>query len=1312
MSTPKNTSPPTPDWRAAERDLREAYGAHRFALRRQLQQVQQAAQAGKPFDRNWQRLQAEFEASRGLRQQRRQSVPAIEYESVLPVVERKDEIAAAIREHQVVVVCGETGSGKSTQLPKICLELGRGVDGLIGHTQPRRIAARSVAARIAQELKVSLGQQVGYKIRFNDVAQPTTLIKLMTDGILLAESQTDRFLNQYDTIIIDEAHERSLNIDFLIGYLKQLLPKRRDLKVIITSATIDAERFAEHFGSTQGPAPIITVSGRTYPVDVWYRPLITDDPEEEPDYQQGVVRAVEELCRETTGDILIFQPTEHEIHECVKLLKGRDLPGDSQSQQTELLPLYARLATLEQNRVFQPHPHRRIVIATNVAESSLTVPGIHSVIDTGTVRMSRYSPRSKLQRLPIEPISQASADQRKGRCGRIGPGICIRLYSQQDYETRDRYTAPEIQRTDLSSAILRIKALGFGEIEQFPFLDPPKTEAIRDGYKTLVELGALTEDNHFTEIGKRLHQLPVDPRMARIILAGDAENCLHEILIIAAGLEIQDPRERPVDKQQAADQLHARFVVEDSDFLGYLKLWDFYHQLREQLSRNRLRTACRENFLSYNRLREWLDLHRQLLDTVQRAGLKLQTRRNDEGAIHRALLTGLLSNIAQKGETAEYTVGGGGKLLLWPGSAAAKKKPKWIVCAEQIETSRRFLRTVTRIDPAWIEPLAGHLLKRTYSEPHWDREAETVMAFERVSLFGLIIVPRRRVRYGPPEPALAREIFIRDALATGEFDSKAPFWQHNQAFLAEWAELQTKTRRRDLVLGEEALINFYDQKLPPDVWDNRSLDRWRRQAEHKDPQYLFLQPSDLLLPEAGSIDTADYPDELATANLKLPLEYHFDPSSAVDGVTLVVPQVGLNQLDARRLGWLIPGLLEEKIHALLKGLPKDVRRLIVPLPDTAREVYRRLAYGEGDLHAQVATILREITREAIDPQWLAQAELPSHLRLHVKVIDQQGEMLATGQDLEQLRQNLGKTAAREFSSGADPRWKQTGLTKWTCGDLPEQVTVEQGGVPWVGYPALHDDGSSVSLMLCDTPERALLEMHGGLLRLCVLNAGREARQQINWLPGLEQMLLQAVTLPGMTDFKGQLFELMLERACLTQQPWPRTAEQFDQFLKQGRLRVGAAVQELLLTIPALLKEFHAARRAIEELRAPAFAAVRNDLIRQVTELVAPGFLSQTPWVWLQQYPRYFQSIQARIRKLPAGGMAREQKALLEILPRWQAWWQRREAHRERGWVDPQLIAYRWWLEEFRVSLFSQELRTAVPVSVKRLDELWAKTRAV
>ena len=922
------------DFGKIEAEIAEAMLADQYRLRRSLRTVRDRHRQSKPIDREFNKLVGQLGRSVERRKKRAAAVPKIEFGDDLPVLLKREEIATTIRDHQVVVVSGETGSGKSTQLPKICLDLGRGVGGMIGHTQPRRIAARSIAARVAEEIGSPLGRDVGYKVRFSDETGPNTFIKLMTDGILLAETQGDGFLNEYDTIILDEAHERSLNVDFLIGYLKRLLPKRRDLKVIITSATIDSVRFSRHFRTPAGPAPVIEVSGRNYPVELRYRPLVGEDDEDtEPDLERSVLDAVDELGSETsTGDVLVFMPTERHIHDMAKALRGRLVSGRWAGRRAEVLPLYARLPTKEQQRVFNPGGARRIIIATNVAESSLTVPGIRYVIDSGTARISRYSPRSKTQRLPIEAVSQASADQRAGRCGRIGPGVCIRLYDEADYDARDRFTAPEILRSNLASVILQTKALKLGDIEKFPFLDPPKPNALKDGRQTLTELGALDEKGELTELGRKLARMPVDPRIGRMILAAAEEGCLAEVLVIAAVLEIRDPRDRPVDKQQAADEAHTKFAEGDSDFFVYLKIWDFYHELKSKLSRNQLHKACRQNFLSHNRMREWLDVHRQLMQLAQEAGLKRNKRQDDYNAVHRAILTGLLANLGNRGgEGYEYNVAGGSKAHLWPGSVLFDKKPGWVVAAESVETTRRYLRTCARIDPRWIEPLAMHLVKRSHSEPHWQRKSGSVAAFEKVSLFGLTVVAKRRVAYGPVNPKHARELFIQHGLVEGDMECPLKFFRRNRGLLKRMERLQAKLRRHDLLLGEWAQYEFYDSRIPDDVYDLPGLKKWVKKAERTKPGVLDMTEADLVREEPDD-NVQQFPDAIELGQAAFPLEYRFEPGSDRDGITLRLSTEAVGAVEQPHLDWLVPGLVEAKVLALIKSLPKPIRRRLVPGP--------------------------------------------------------------------------------------------------------------------------------------------------------------------------------------------------------------------------------------------------------------------------------------------------------------------------------------------------------------------------------------------
>ncbi|WP_010585107.1 ATP-dependent RNA helicase HrpA [Schlesneria paludicola] len=1353
------------------------------------------------FDQRLAKFQADLANSCRRSEQRLRGVPKLNFDEELPVVVRKDEIAAAIRDHQVIVVCGETGSGKSTQLPKICLELGRGIHGVIGHTQPRRIAARSVATRIAEELNVAVGREVGFKVRFTDATSPQTYIKLMTDGILLAETQSRPFLDEYDTIIVDEAHERSLNIDFLLGNLHRLISKRRELKVIITSATIDAERFAEHFRSVAGNVPVLEVSGRMYPVEMIYRPPSPDDEGGDPDWMKAVGDAVNEVCARGPGDVLLFMPTEREIHEAAKTLRGRTFGGSK----PDILPLYARLSAAEQQRVFQTSSTRRIVIATNVAESSLTVPGIRYVVDTGTARISRYSPKSKLQRLPIEPVSQASADQRAGRCGRVGPGVCIRLYSEEDYTSRERYTPPEILRSNLANVILQTKTLGLGEIEEFPFLEPPKPESIKDGYKTLFELGAVTEQHALTEMGRKLSRLPVDPRIARIIWAAHEENCLGEILIIASALEVQDPRERPLEKQQQADESHKRFADEDSDFLSDLKLWDFYHKLKNELSKGQLRKACHQNFLSWIRLREWVDVHAELVSIVQESlkGTRVGgndrrrqnanpqntsasitqadatrqkptaeravvdttlTRRNDFGAIHRALLTGYLSSLAYRTESGEYLAAGNMKAFLWPGSGLASKKPKWVVAAELLETTRRFLRTVAKIDPDWIEPLAAHLIDRTYSEPHWDPESLAVMAYEKVSLFGLVVVPRRRIRFSQIDPVKSREMFIQHALVYGEWpeddvtsdvqigqrdkqrsapgskssssrdrnDHRKPiaipaarpavlntksqssspeFLTHNRDLIKSLEDLQTRVRRGSLLKEEQAQFDFYATRLPADVLDGHRLQQWWRAAAPDDRKRLYMTEADLVEADAILATKDAYPDSVQMKGLSLPLSYRLDPSAEDDGVTITVPQEGLNQLDGDRLGWLVPGLIEDKITALIRTLPKELRRDLVPIPEVAAEVAKVLNFGDGSLAAAIVEGIEFVTGIEVPPHAFDETKITDHLRMLIRVTDSDGKTLAAGRDLAVIRKEFGAMASISFSSSDDPRWTRDGLATWDCGTLPPVIDVMRRGVALKGYPTLIDQGETASLRLLDNPERSQFEMRFGLRRLIVLTVARELKVQIDALPGLQNWTLLSKTFPQPFPFRAQLTELLADRAFLPTTQFPRSDNEFRECLRAGRTRLPSAAVEVTSLLTPLFQAYSDVRKTWEKTAHPQWQPSRQDVHAQLSHLFSPGFLVRTPWPWLTQFPRYTRAIVLRLQKLTSGGAPRDQQLLPLIIPRWQRGIERLRLHADRQIYDPELEAYRWMTEELRVALFVQELGTAVSVSEKKLDKQWERVKS-
>lgn len=1289
-----------------------------------------------------QRLRKRMELSAATARKRREKVPTLDYDDELPIVAQREKILDTIRDHQVVIVCGETGSGKSTQLPKFCLELGRGVFGAIGHTQPRRIAARSIAQRVADEIHTPLGDAVGFKIRFTDSTADTTLIKVMTDGILLAESQTDPLFEKYDTIIIDEAHERSLNIDFLLGLMKRVLARRRDLKLIITSATIDAKRFAEHFAVRGVPAPIVEVSGRTYPIEIRYRPpdeLDLDDdsdengengenggsrrrsrPEkidEQDQRERALLEAVDECASGERGDMLIFMPTQRDILDAAKLLKRHDIPGDDAARQTEILPLYARLSFDEQRKIFAHAAKgrwRKIVIATNVAESSLTVPGIRYVIDTGTARMSRYSARSRTQRLPVEPVSRASADQRAGRCGRVGPGVCIRLYSEEDYNGRDEFTTPEIRRTNLASVILRTVALKLGAVEDFPFLDPPGRGTVADGYKTLFELGALDAEKRLTPVGRRLARLPVDPRIGRMILAAADESALAEMLPLAAVLEIQDPRERPVEKAAKADAAHEKFLDENSDFLSYLKIWDFWQHLKETLSQSKLRKAAAENFLSFNRMREWTDIYVQLVRLLRDAKIEIGPRRDDYGALHRAVLTGLLIGVARRGDNGEYNAAGGGKFVLWPGSGLAKKKPAWIVAAERVETSRRFLRCCARIQPEWIEPLAGHLLDKSCHEPHWLRETGCVHAYQKISLFGLVLVPKRRINFGPIDPVKARDIFIERALVEEDFDCRLDFFVRNRETLEQAYALEAKIRAHDLLRGEGARHAFYQSLIPDNVYDAASLKKWYRPLPPEEKRRLEFTLADLCQRAVDDATLDRFPDTLSAAGVDVALEYRYEPGADDDGLTAILSPETLADAETRRaVGWLVPGLLEAKITALLKALPKEVRRPLVPIPDTAREFAGRLSFGDGDFYAALAREVSHAAGRLVTPNDFDRSRLPSELLMNLRVVDG-GATLAEGRDADALAERLGVETRKTLEQIDDPAWRRDGLETWDFGALPESVTLSRRGRTLTAYPALCDgaevgaDAETVSLRLFDTAEKADAATRLGLVRLFYRTERPDLRTQAEWLPNADRLRTIAATLPDFS-FKTAVGELIASRA-LEQETFaiPRSEGDCRRLFAAAKGRIGSAATEITYWSGAFLEAYQAARLEIEKNRSALFTEARGDCRRLFERLLFPGFYRQVPWERLREYPRYFKAVTVRYEGLRAGKGTADRQSAAELAGYWERYETIKTRLDEAGVHDSELETFRWMIEEYTVSLFAQKLGTAVRVSPTRLEKQWEK----
>jgi ATP-dependent helicase HrpA len=1227
---------------------------------------------------------------------RRDGVPAVNYPD-LPVSERREEIIRAIQQHQVVIIAGETGSGKTTQLPKMCLEAGRGRTGFIGHTQPRRLAARSVASRIAQEMQCQVGEHVGYKVRFHDQVNDNTYVKLMTDGILLAEIQHDRSLMQYDTLIIDEAHERSLNIDFILGYLKQLLPKRPDLKLIITSATIDPQRFSRHFGN----APVIEVSGRTYPVEVRYRPLEEQESDEPLD---GLFAAVDELCAESLGDILVFMNGEREIRDTADALRRRNL------RDTEVLPLYSRLSNAEQNRIFSPHAGRRIVLATNVAETSLTVPGIRYVIDPGTARISRYSYRTKVQRLPIEPVSQASANQRKGRCGRVAAGICIRLYSEADFLGRSEFTDPEILRTNLASVILQMLALGLGDISQFPFVEPPDSRFVKDGVRLLEELGAVqtnaqvTQALALTPLGRQLSRIPLDPRLARIVLAAPQFGCLEEILVITAALSIQDPRERPMDKQQAADQAHQRFEDKESDFLSFLNLWRYFHAQQDELTQNQLRKQCSKEFLSYLRLREWEDIHYQVRLATRELGLTLNQEPADFQPIHSALLTGFLSHIGMKDlEKQEFTGARNARFMLFPGSALFKKPPKWVVVSELTETSRLYGRIAAKIQPEWIEPLAQHLLKHHYSDPHWSKKAGAVLASEKVTLFGIPIIQEREVQYGTIDPVVSRELFIRRALVEGDFETRHAFFRANRRLLDEVEELEAKSRRRDILVDDESLFQFYDARLPAPIVSARHFDKWWKAQSKAEPELLNFEREMLLKGDTAHISEQDYPNLWQQGRLKFKLSYQFEPGEEADGVTVTIPLALLNQVEDTGFDWLIPGLRQELLIALIKSLPKQMRKNFVPAPNYADALMQAIMPEQGPLLDTVERQLKRMTGVSVPrDDWNVDA-LPDHLKMTFKVIDEKGRALRSGKDLATLKEQLKDQVQQALSNVADDDLEQGGLTLWSFGELPQQYSQKQHGFEVKAYPALVDQGDSVAIQLFDTPQAQQQAMLQGQRRLVLLNVPSPIKYLQEKLPNKAKLGLYFTPFGKV----GELIDDCIACGCdsLIQRYgglcW--NEESFSQQKETIRGELNDTVVTIAATVEQILTAAYGIRKQLKGKATLELAFAYADIQAQLERLIHRGFVTEAGADKLPDLVRYMRGIERRMEKISVDPN-RDRAFMLKVQQVEESYQQLKEKCKRLPALPDEVMAVRWMLEELRISFFAQVLGTPYPISDKRVQQ--------
>jgi len=1293
----------TPSLSYIARHLHECMVGDRHALAQTIRKINQRKRQQKSVDKMLTQQQRRFERSRSLSATRASLVPDIAYPEELPVSGEREKIKELIQDHPVVILCGETGSGKTTQLPKICLELGYGIHGAIGHTQPRRIAARSVCNRIAEELGCEVGQQIGYKVRFDDQSSENTLVKLMTDGMLLTETQHDRYLNQYDVIIIDEAHERSLNIDFLIGYLKHIQSRRPDLKIIITSATIDPERFSRHFDN----APIIEVSGRTYPVEYQYRPLSGDD-EGDRDVVSAIVDTVHEVSQIDTGDILVFLSGEREIRETADALNKENL------RLTEILPLFGRLSSSEQNRIFKPGSKRHIVLATNIAETSLTVPRIRYVIDAGQARISRYSHRLKIQQLPIEQISQASANQRAGRCGRVSAGVCYRLYAEEDYLSRSVFTQPEILRTNLAAVILQMHALNLGDIESFPFIEPPDSRFIRDGIRQLRELGAIDEQEQLTPLGKKLSHLPIDPRVGRMLIAAGEHHCVREMLVIASALETQDPRERPLERQQQADQAHAIYKDAESDFASILMLWQFVIDNRRQLSGNQFRKLCKKQFLSWLRLREWRDTHQQLAQIVKEIGLKSEQRAASYDDVHQALLSGLLGHIGHKDEDRTYQGARNSNFMIFPGSGLKKKKPDWIVAAEIVETSQVFARTVAKVEPEWIEKAGAHLLRRQYSEPQWYARKGYVTARESVSLYGLTLVSDRRVNFGSIDAEAARMVFIQQALVNRDYETRANFWKHNLALLEEIESLEHRQRRRDVLVDDDVLIAFYDERIPAGIHNQRSFDKWRKQAEYNNPEVLMMSRESLMQHDAIGVSQERYPDALMIRGNQYRLHYHFSPGHEVDGIKVDIPDLLLNSLDESDFDWLVPGMLDEKIIALIKTLPKPVRKHFVPAPDYARACIEQLDIGEGSLLEQLTHQLSRMSGYDLKVSDWRQELLPDHLRFNFNITNHNGQRLAAGRELVSLQQGQGGIISLEASDRPGQDFEREDIVQWDFETLPETVQIDQGSHPILMYPAVWDCSDSVSLSLCSSQEQANEQSRWGILRLAYLTLTSQRRELNKRFKPLSNDCLAYSLLP----VNPQLSPPVIENVC---EDWlnqcvylsfilsaslsdlPRNEKMFDEYCHGIRQLVIIIGEKVSQSMQETLTRWQSVYELIKEV--PEDSPSYVDIQSQLSMLFYQGFINGISSDWLYEYPRYMQALQIRLQRYQHD--PQRDLRLVNVLAPYRDTYRRVVSEwLESDYDISELDDIRWAIENLRVSIFAQELGTRQPISEKRLYKLF------
>ena len=1286
------------------REISQGLMRDQEALRRHLQSLQREGGKEGALEA-WRRRLA---VSREKREKRRLSLPVPRYEQDLPVIQQRDHIARMIRKHPVVVLCGETGSGKTTQLPKICLGLQRGSAGWIGITQPRRIAARSIADFLAKDLNSEVGAAVGYKMRFMDRVNPDSFVKVMTDGILLAEIQSDRMLSQYDTLIIDEAHERSLNIDFILGYLKQIVPRRPGFKVIISSATLDTQHFAKHFDG----APIVEVSGRTFPVETRYRPLKNLDEtveREDKDLEQGILEAVHELfALGPSGDILVFLPGEREIRDVADLLRKQSLP------RTEILPLFARLSIADQQRIFYPGRQRRVILATNVAETSITVPGIRYVVDSGLARVGRHSGRTQVQRLPVERISRAAANQRQGRCGRLSEGVCIRLFSQEDFLSRPTFTDPEILRASLAAVILQMKFLRLGTVEAFPFVDPPNTHAVQDGMRLLAELGAVTGKGHLTQIGKELARLPLEPRLGRMILAGHANLCLNEMLVIVSAMSIPDPREWPEEQRGKAETAHKRHVHPQSDFMGLLSLWTFIRSGQEEAgSKNQFRRFLKGNFLSFMRVREWQGIHAQLTHLATSLALKANQHAASYQEIHKAILSSSLGFVGFKTENRDYLGARQSRFFVSPGSVLFKKSPVWIMAGELRETTRLFASTCAKIEPEWVEEVAGDQCRKSHFDPHWEKKSGSVLVFERVTLFGLTLIAKRKVSFGNIDPEQARKIFIQSALVEGQLQTTAEFFSHNQALIAEVRELEHKSRRRDLLVDEQVLFDFYEGLLPEHIHSVHLFHAWYRQARKKNAQLLFFSREMLLLHDGEGITGESFPGHLLIRHQEFPLEYHFNPGEGEDGISVRIPLPYLNQLSAAAFEWLVPGLLANKVLALLKALPKTFRRSLVPIPKASQYCMENIRAEDRSQSMDVVLgrIIRQHYGISIPSDAWRFADLADHLRMNFKVMDERSEqVIIQGRDLNMLQKQCGSEAQKSFQKRPKTDFERTGLTRWDFGDLPQQVIMPSkiSGGKMYGFPAIRDDGNSVSLHLLDDPYHARRVTRWGLVRLFYLQLGQQIRSLERKLVIDKRTMLAYAPFGRRDMLLKEMISLTLARVFLdSAEEEVHNEALFQKRLQVGRTLLSKEVDEVCRLVHQIFEHYQSVLSKLREMRVPGLQTLQQEVRDHLDTLVFSGFLQETPAVWLKHLPRYLRAIVLRLERRVFAPQKDTQKAK-EILPFWQQYHLLAKKQATEKIQDPELQYYRWMLEEFRVSLFAQDLRTAMPVSPKRLEKQWQK----